>query len=167
MWLLFFFFPAGHLASYFGKCFPLSQGRKNSIILMRSFSSVGGSALGVLPRRRWALPESLIFLCWQNMVVFCPDSSALGSLCKRSFQSSYFLPSALPEISAGGEHYSVDVALLASSAELSEVLLNLQVGFICKWHKLIKKKTHWAPSVSASVLAVSRLSHLTLSPDKC
>lgn len=99
---------------------------------MRFFSSVGGSALGVLPRRRWALPESLIFLCWQNTVVFCPDSSALGSLCKRSFQSSYFLPSALPEISTGGEHCSVDVALLDSSAKLSEVLLNLQAGFIHK-----------------------------------
>lgn len=59
-------------------------------------------------------------LCWQSMVVFCPDSSALGSLCKGSFQSSYFLTSALPELSPGGEQRSLDEALLPSSAQRSE-----------------------------------------------
>lgn len=134
----YFIFFAGHLASslsaYLGSDFLSFRGKKNqtqnSIILMRFFSR--WISPGVLPCRRWALPEPLIFLCWQNTAVFCPDSSALGSLCKRSFQSSSFLPSGLPEISAGGEHCSVDVALLDSSAELSEVLLNLQLGFICK-----------------------------------
>lgn len=136
----YFIFSAGHLASslsaYLGSNFLSFRGKKkkkqtqNSIILMLSFSR--WISPGILPHRRWALPEPLIFLCWQNTAVFCPDSSALGSLCKRSFQSSSFLPSALPEISAGGEHCSVDVALLDSSSELSEVLLNLQLGFICK-----------------------------------
>lgn len=113
------------------------------------------------------LCQNLIFLCWQNTGVFCPDSSALGSLCKRSFQSSYFLPSASPEISAGREHCSVDVASPDSCAEFSEALLNFQIGFTSKWHKLIAKNHHWAPSVSASIPAASCSSPWNLSPDKC
>lgn len=111
--------------------------------------------------------EPLIFLCWQNAAVFCPDSSALGSLCKRSFQSSSFLPSALPEISTGGERCSVDVALLDSSAELSEVLLNLQISFSCKWHKLIKKKPLTGHLQSVTVFLLFHTCHILLSLDKC
>lgn len=125
------FYSAGQLASFFWQVFSSLPVGKNSIILLCSFSSVGGSAVGLLPCKLLALPEPLIFLCWQNRAVFCPDSSAVGSLCKCSFQSSYSLPSTSPEIS-GGERRGVDVALLDSCAEPSEVLLNFKMGFICK-----------------------------------
>lgn len=94
--ILFFCWPLGKsiLAG-----FPLFQGNKNPSILLMLSSSVGGSALGALPRWRRALPGALNFLLAES-AVFCPDSSALGSLCKCSFQSSSFLPSAVPEVSA-------------------------------------------------------------------
>lgn len=144
------FYPTGQLASCFWQVFSSLPGGKSSIILLCSFSSVGGSAVGLLPRRLPALPEPLIFLCWQNRAVFCPDSSALGSLCKRSFQSSYSQPSTLLEI-CGGERCGVDVALLDSCAEPPEALLNFKTGFIstCDQLLLITTKAPWVPSARA------------------